>query len=179
MTDDKEIIKAMQRNLEQGFRLLMARYKEPVYWHIRRLVISHANAQDAAQESFVRIFRNFSQYREENSFRAWIFRIATNEALRILERDRNSRLFSLDEATNDLLNTKADEYFDESDYLAALLQRAITTLPPKQQLVFNLRYYNEMSYEEIASITDISAASAKTNYHVAKEKIIDYMNKND
>ncbi len=62
MTDDKEIIKAMQRNLEQGFRLLMARYKEPVYWHIRRLVISHANAQDAAQESFVRIFRNFSQY---------------------------------------------------------------------------------------------------------------------
>ena len=179
MTDDKEIIKAMQRNLEQGFRLLMARYKEPVYWHIRRLVISHADAQDAAQESFVRIFRNFSQYREENSFRAWIFRIATNEALRILERDRNSRLFSLDEATNDLLNTKADEYFDESDHLAARLQRAITTLPAKQQLVFNLRYYNEMSYEEIASISDISAASAKSNYHVAKEKIIDYMNKND
>lgn len=179
MTDDKEIIKAMQRNLEQGFRLLMARYKEPVYWHIRRLVISHANAQDAAQESFVRIFRNFSQYREENSFRAWIFRIATNEALRILERDRNSRLFSLDEATNDLLNTKADEYFDESDHLAARLQRAITTLPSKQQLVFNLRYYNEMSYEEIASISDISAVSAKSNYHVAKEKIIDYMNKND
>lgn len=179
MTDDKEIIKAMQRNLEQGFRLLMARYKEPVYWHIRRLVISHANAQDAAQESFVRIFRSFSQYREENSFRAWIFRIATNEALRILERDRNSKLFSLDEATNDLLNTKADEYFDESDHLAARLQRAITTLPSKQQLVFNLRYYNEMSYEEIASISDISAASAKSNYHVAKEKIIDYMNKND
>lgn len=179
MTDDKEIIKAMQRNLEQGFRLLMARYKEPVYWHIRRLVISHADAQDAAQESFVRIFRNFNQYREENSFRAWIFRIATNEALRILERDRNSRLFSLDEATNDLLNTKADEYFDESDHLAARLQRAITTLPSKQQLVFNLRYYNEMSYEEIASISDISAASAKSNYHVAKEKIIDYMNKND
>ena len=158
MTDDKEIIKAMQRNLEQGFRLLMARYKEPVYWHIRRLVISHADAQDAAQESFVRIFRNFSQYREENSFRAWIFRIATNEALRILERDRNSRLFSLDEATNDLLNTKADEYFDESDHLAARLQRAITTLPSKQQLVFNLRYYNEMSYEEIASTLSFSKA---------------------
>jgi RNA polymerase sigma-70 factor (ECF subfamily) len=169
----------MQRNLEQGFRVLMENYKEPVYWHIRRLVITHADAQDAAQEAFVRIFRNFSQYHEEYSFRAWIFRIATNEALRILERQRNSNIFSLDEATNDLLNTKADEYFDESDYLAALLQRAITTLPPKQQLVFNLRYYNEMNYEEMASITDISAASAKTNYHVAKEKIIDYMNKND
>ena len=179
MTDDKEIIRAMQRNLEQGFRVLMENYKEPVYWHIRRLVITHADAQDAAQEAFVRIFRNFSQYHEEYSFRAWIFRIATNEALRILERQRNSNIFSLDEVTNDLLNTKADEYFDESDYLAALLQRAITTLPPKQQLVFNLRYYNEMNYEEIASITDISAASAKTNYHVAKEKIIDYMNKND
>ena len=179
MTDDKEIIRAMQRNLDQGFRVLMENYKEPVYWHIRRLVITHADAQDAAQEAFVRIFRNFSQYHEEYSFRAWIFRIATNEALRILERQRNSNIFSLDEATNDLLNTKADEYFDESDHLAALLQRAITTLPPKQQLVFNLRYYNEMNYEEIAAITDISAASAKTNYHVAKEKIIDYMNKND
>ena len=80
MVNDKEITSVMRQNAEKGFRLLMASYKEPVYWHIRRLVVSHADAQDAAQETFVRVFRNFQQYNEANSFKAWIFRIATNEA---------------------------------------------------------------------------------------------------
>ena len=179
MTDDKEIIRAMQRNPEQGFRLLMASYKEPIYWHIRRLVVSHDDAQDAAQEAFVRIFRNFSQYSEENSFRAWIFRIATNEALRILVSHKNATILSLDDVTADILSTKADAFYDNSDAIAVRLQKAILHLPAKQQLAFNLRYYDELSYEEIGEVADSSAASAKTNYHLAKEKIIEYMLKND
>ena len=179
MTDDKEIIRAMQRNPEQGFRLLMASYKEPIYWHIRRLVVSHDDAQDAAQEAFVRIFRNFSQYSEENSFRAWIFRIATNEALRILVSHKNATMLSLDDVTADILSTKADAFYDNSDAIAVRLQKAILHLPAKQQLAFNLRYYDELSYEEIGEVADSSAASAKTNYHLAKEKIIEYMLKND
>lgn len=180
MTDDKEIIRAMQGNPEQGFRLLMASYREPLYWHIRRLVVSHDDAQDAAQEAFVRIFRNFSQYSEENSFRAWIFRIATNEALRILVRHKNTTMLSLDDVTTaDILSTKADAFYDSSDAIAVRLQKAILHLPAKQQLAFNLRYYDELSYEEIAEVADSSAASAKTNYHLAKEKIIEYMLNND
>lgn len=89
----------MRQNAEKGFRLLMASYKEPVYWHIRRLVVSHTDAQDAAQETFVRIFRNFQQYNETNSFKAWIFRIATNEALRLLGRQKGDMMLSLDENT--------------------------------------------------------------------------------
>ena len=179
MTDDREIIKAMQENPEQGFRLLMANYKEPVYWHIRRLVVNHADAQDAAQEAFVRIFRNFSQYSEENSFRAWIFRIATNEALRILVSQKSVKKLSFDDVTADILSTKADAFYDSSDAIAVRLQKAILHLPAKQQLAFNLRYYDELSYEEIAEVADSSAASAKMNYHLAKEKIIEYMRKND
>lgn len=179
MTDDKEIIRAMQGNPEQGFRLLMASYREPLYWHIRRLVVSHDDAQDAAQEAFVRIFRNFSQYSEENSFRAWIFRIATNEALRILVRHKNTTMLSLDDVTADILSTKAYAFYDSSDAIAVRLQKAILHLPAKQQLAFNLRYYDELSYEEIAEVADSSAASAKTNYHLAKEKIIEYMLNND
>ena len=179
MTDDKEIIRAMQGNPEQGFRLLMASYREPLYWHIRRLVVSHDDAQDAAQEAFVRIFRNFSQYSEENSFRAWIFRIATNEALRILVSHKNATMLSLDDVTADILSTKADAFYDSSDAIAVRLQKAILHLPAKQQLAFNLRYYDELSYEEIAEVADSSAASAKTNYHLAKEKIIEYMLNND
>ena len=179
MADDKGIIVAIRENPERGFRLLMASYKEPVYWHIRRLVVSHADAQDAAQEAFVRMFRNFQQYNEANSFKAWIFRIATNEALRHLGRMKNATMLSLDDVTADLLASKTDTFYDNSDALAARLQKAILHLPAKQQLAFNLRYYDELSYEDIAEIAGSSASSAKTNYHLAKEKIIEYMNNND
>lgn len=179
MTGDKEIIKAILENPEQGFRLLMASYREPLYWHIRRLVVSHADAQDVVQEAFVRVFRNFSQYSGEKSFRAWVFRIATNEALRLLGRMRNAVTLSLDDVTADMLSSKGDAYYDSSDAIAARLQKAILHLPAKQQLAFNLRYYDELSYEEIAEVAGSSAASAKTNYHLAKEKIIEYMQNND
>lgn len=179
MADDKGIIVAIRENPERRFRLLMASYKEPVYWHIRRLVVSHADAQDAAQEAFVRILRNFQQYNEANSFKAWIFRIATNEALRLLGKLKNSTMLSLDEVTADMLGTKADEYFDSSDAITMKLQQAILHLPAKQQLAFNLRYYDEMSYEEIAEVAGSTAASMKVSYNIAKEKIIAYMNNND
>ena len=179
MTDDKEIIKAIRQSTEKGFRMLLESYKEPVYWHIRRLVVSHDDAQDVVQETFVRIFRNLEQYNEDHSFKAWIFRIATNEALRHLGRQKNASMLSLDDVTADMLSTKADEYFDSSDTLAVRLQQAILQLPAKQQLAFNLRYYDELSYEEIAEVAGSSAASAKMNYHLPKEKIIEYINKND
>ena len=177
--NDKDIISAMREDAERGFRLLMKSYKEPLYWHIRRLVVSHDDAQDAAQEAFIRIFRSFGQYREENSLRAWVFRIATNEALRLLGRQKNATMLSLDDVTADMLSAKADAYHDSSDAIVARLQKAILHLPAKQQLAFNLRYYDELSYEEIAEVAGSSAASMKMNYHLAKEKIIEYMQKND
>lgn len=125
MADDKGIIVAIRENPERGFRLLMASYKEPVYWHIRRLVVNHADAQDAAQEAFVRIFRNFQQYNEANSLKVWIFRIATNEALRLLGKLKNSTMLSLDEVTADMLGTKTDGHFDSSDAITMKLQQAI------------------------------------------------------
>lgn len=179
MAGDKEITSVMQRDSEQGFRLLMAQYMEPVYWHIRRLVVSHADAQDAAQETFVRIFRSFGQYSEDNSLRAWIFRIATNEALRLLGRQKSQTMLSLDEVTGDMLSSKADGYQDSSDSITARLQQAILHLPAKQQLAFNMRYYDDMSYDEIAEAIGSTATAVKANYHFAKEKIIKYMNAND
>ena len=173
-TNDKDIILAMREDAEKGFRLLMATYKEPLYWHIRRLVVSHDDAQDAAQETLIRIFRSFGQYSEENSLRAWLFRIATNEALRLIERRREDSM-----PIEKVFDIQADSYINYSDLEAVRLQKAILTLPPKQQLAFNLRYYDEMDYEEIAQIADTTASSVKASYHVAKEKIIKYMTNND
>ena len=173
-TNDKDIVQAMQKDAERGFRLLMKSYKEPLYWHIRRLVVSHDDAQDAAQEAFIRIFRSFGQYNEQNSLRAWLFRIATNEALRLIER-RHEDTMPID----NVFDVQADSYINYSDLEAVRLQKAILSLPPKQQLAFNLRYYDEMDYDEIAQIADTTAASVKASYHVAKEKIIKYMTNND
>ena len=179
MTDDNQIISQIRENTEKGFRLLMAKYKEPVYWHIRRLVVSHTDAQDATQDTFLRIFRSFNQYSGEGSFKAWIFRIATNEALRLLGRNQGKATLSLDESPQVTLTMKADEYFDYGNTEAIKLQKAITDLPAKQQLAFNLRYYDDLSYKEIAVVTGSTEATVKANYHFAKEKIIKYMNSND
>jgi len=169
---------AVNADKEKGFRLLLASYKEPIYWHIRRMVVSHADAEDAAQETFVRIFRNFSQYSGSSSLKAWIFRIATNEALRLLGKRKGKETLSLDDLTTDITrahDAPPDSYYNDSDKVAARLQQAILTLPAKQQLAFNMRYYDEMPYEEIAEATGSTAASMKMNYSLAKEKIIRFM----
>lgn len=177
-TDDEKIISQMASRPEDGFRLLMAKYKVPVYWYIRRLVVGHDDAEDVVQETFVRVFRSFEQFRGDCSLSSWIYRIATNEALRFLSRG-SERPYSLDDETVHADRVMADEYVDYSDAEAVKLQKAILSLPMKQQTAFTLRYYDEMSYDDIAAVINCSPVSAKVNYHIAKEKIIEYMNLND
>jgi RNA polymerase sigma-70 factor (ECF subfamily) len=167
---DNDIIAEMRRQPEQGFRLLMRKYREPVYWHIRRMVVTHADAQDAAQETFVRIFKSMDSYRGNTSFAAWIYRIATNEALRLISK-RHDNVSMEREGTNILDQLPADNYINIADTEAVNMQRAILALPPKQQVVFNMRFYDEMEYGDIAAATDSSVAAVKMNYHLAKEKV--------
>lgn len=167
---DNDIIAEMRRQPEQGFRLLMRKYREPVYWHIRRMVVTHADAQDAAQETFVRIFKSMDSYRGNTSFAAWIYRIATNEALRLISK-RHDNVDMEREGTNLFDQMPADNYINIADTEAVNMQRAILALPPKQQVVFNMRFYDEMEYGDIAAATDSSVATVKMNYHLAKEKV--------
>ena len=176
--NDNGIIDTLKESPERGFRMLMMKYQEPLYWHIRRLVVSHDDAQDAAQETFVRIYRSFDQYRGDCSFRSWIYRIATNEALRIISK-RRQEVVSLESAATGVQFIAGDNYIDYDDKVAVKLQKAILPLPPKQQLAFNLRYYDELAFDEIARIADSTPSSIKASYHVAKEKIVKYMNSND
>ena len=169
--NDNDIIETLNASRETGFRMLLSKYQEPVYWHIRRLVVSHDDAQDATQETFVRMFRSLEQFRGDSSLRTWLYRIATNEALRLIGKRRQETV-SLDSVTTGVEIIAADK-------VAVKLQKAILTLPPKQQLAFNLRYYDELGFDEIAKIADSTAASVKASYHIAKEKIIKYMNSND
>ncbi len=175
--DDKELLELTAKDPEKGFRYLMAKYKEAVYWHIRRLVVAHEDAQDATQETFVRVFRSLSDFKGECTFRSWVYRIATNEALRLLGKYKEGQV-SWEDSFDELSCMMADEYVDYSDLETVKLQKAILSLPAKQQLAFNLRYYNDLGYDEIAVIIGSTADSAKSNYHIAKDKIVKYMNAN-
>ena len=176
--NDKGIVDTLKQSPENGFRMLMMKYQEPVYWHIRRLVVSHDDAQDASQETFVRIYRSFNQYRGDCSLRSWIYRIATNEALRLISKRKHEEV-SLESDSTGINLIPADNYIDFDDKVAVKLQKAILSLPPKQQLAFNMRYYDELGFDEIAKVADSTPTSIKASYHVAKEKIIKYMNSND
>lgn len=177
---NNDICIAINENPDKGFRLLIQRYGEQLYWHIRRLVASHDDAQDAEQETFIKAYRGFSQLETPKALTSWLYRIATREALRMIEKNKKpaALLDNIDDK-NGSLNIKADPYVDYSDAVAVKLQKAILSLPPKQQLAFNMRYYDDMDYQQIADIMDTTPSTAKVNYHLAKEKIIKFMNTND
>ena len=142
------------------------------------MVVSHADAQDVVQETFLKIFKSSADLRDDDSLKSWVYRIATNEALRHL-RKNSLESYPIDDAPADLLELRADEYTDYSDLEAVKLQKAINSLPEKQRVAFNLRYYDELSYEEIAEITGSTPASAKVSYHIAKNRVINFMNNHD
>lgn len=160
----------------RGFALLMKLYSEPLYWHIRRLVVSHEDAEDVMQECFVKAYNNLDRFERRSSLKTWLYRIATNEALRHIERVRRERggVQSYDDGRMLLDRFEAESGVDFNT-MEAKLQCAILALPEKQRMVFNLRYFDEMSYEQISEVMETSKSSLKTSYHYAAEKIRRYM----
>ena len=175
MIHDDIIRETCRTNLEQGFRLLVEKFKSPMYWHIRRMVVSHEDAEDVLQETFIKVFRYLDDFRYECSFSTWLYRIATNECIRFLNH-RKEQTVSDEEIHEELMEKlMASEYVDYDNAMEVKFQQALLTLPEKQRLVFNLRYYDELKYEEISQITDTKVETLKANYHFAKEKIKKFM----
>ena len=176
--DEDKIREACTRNPEEGFRMLVDQFQQHMYWHIRRMVVSHEDAEDVLQETFIRIFRYIGDFRSESSLSTWIYRIVTNECIRFLNK-KKEEILSSEEVQEDLLNKlMASEYLDYENEMEVKFQQAVLRLPEKQRVVFNLRYYDELSYEEISKITDSKVETLKANYHFAKEKIKEYMTNN-
>ena len=174
----EELIIQKIRNEETknyGFNLLVREYQERVYWHIRRLVHYHEDADDVLQNTFVKVFRNIGKFKGDSTLFTWIYRIATNESITHLKKKKRLAADSIDEETPIFL--KADDYFD-GDRAALLLKSAIANLPEKQMLVFNMRYYEELSYQEISEVCDTSVGSLKASYHHAVKKIEEFLKNN-
>jgi len=160
---------------EKAFTAIIKKYQEKLYWHIRRMVVEHEDANDVLQNVFIRVWNGLENFREDSQLYTWLYRIATNECLSFLEQQKRKSTASLDESESGLGNkVVADKYFDPNK-LEWKLQLAIQQLPEKQRIVFTLRYYDEMPYEEMSRVLDTSEGALKASYHHAVKKIEDYI----
>ena len=177
--DDEQLLAMLKSatDRDRGYRLLMDKYGSKLYWHIRRIVVAHEDAEDAMQETAINVFSSIDKFEQKSSLGTWLYRIATNEALRLLRR-RTGFFQSIDSLGDTLVEKLEDEAGIDADATAVLFQKALLQLPTQQRLAFNLRYYDEMPYEEIAKITGKNVNTLKTNYHFAVSKIKNYLKEN-
>ncbi|MBR3830868.1 MAG: sigma-70 family RNA polymerase sigma factor [Muribaculaceae bacterium] len=179
--DDLELVARLREpsTCREAFGDVIKRYSEPLYWQIRRMVNNHDDANDLLQNTFMKAWGSIEHFRGEAKLSTWLYKIAINESITFLERERKRQNISLDDEESFLINTiEADEFID-SDELALLLRKAIATLPEKQRLVFNMKYYDEMKYEQMSEILGTSVGALKASYHLAVKKIEQFFKDRD
>jgi len=178
VTQDDRALLALYRQpdtREKGFTAIIQKYQERLYWHIRRLVIDHEDANDVLQNVFIKVWKNLEGFREDAQLFTWLYKIATNECLTFLEQQKRKSAVSLSDLETGLSNKlRADSQFD-ANKLEWKLQKAILSLPEKQRVVFNLRYYDEMPYEEMSRVLETSEGALKASYHHAVKKIEEFI----
>lgn len=175
--NEKDIIEQLQDPARQreAFACVVRQYSEQLYWQIRRMVISHDDANDLLQNTFIKAWSNLEYFRAEAKLSTWLYRIALNECLTFLNKQRAANQLSLDDIDATLVNKlESDSYFN-GDEMQRYFQEALLTLPEKQRIVFNLKYFQEMKYEEISEILGTSVGALKASYHHAVKKIENYL----
>lgn len=159
----------------EAFRALVSQYSQNIYWHIRRIVLVHEDADDVLQETFIKAWQNIDSFRGDSKILTWLYRIATNESLTHLRKNKKESQFDIDNPEFDVENVlQSDSYFD-GDEAVIKLQKAILRLPEKQRLVFMMKYYDDMKYSEISKVLDTSVGALKASYHHAVTKIEEYL----
>ncbi|MCK5443425.1 MAG: sigma-70 family RNA polymerase sigma factor [Maribacter sp.] len=159
----------------KAFEVLVNTYKERLYWHIRRIVLNHDDTDDVLQNTFIKVYKNIDNFNGESKLYSWMYRIATNEALTFLKKKLKKLRISDAELQDKMIdNLQADVYF-EGDEIQLKLQKAVATLPEKQKLIFNMKYFEEMKYEEISDILDTTVGGLKASYHLAVKKVESFL----
>jgi len=159
-----------------GFNLLVRKYQERIYWIIRKMVIDHDDANDVTQEVFIKVWKNLDKFRAEAQIFTWVYRIATNECLNFLNKKRKRFFVAWADVETELLKKMDNSQYIEGDEIQLKLQKALLKLPDKQRLVFNLKYYEDLKYSQIADITKTSIGALKASYHHAVKKIEEILN---
>lgn len=177
MVDEVILVEQLQnvQTKEQAFRVLITEYKERLYWHIRKIVISHDDADDVLQNTLIKVFRGIDNFKQESQLFSWMYRIATNESITFINKRAKERNTEISEIKQGLVTSlQSDEWFT-GDEIQLILQEAVATLPEKQQLVFNMKYFDNMKYDEISNILETSVGGLKASYFHAVKKIENYI----
>ena len=177
MIDEITLVKQLQnvQTKEKAFGVLISRYKERLYWHIRKIVISHDDADDVLQNTFIKVFRGIDNFKKESKLYSWMYRIATNESITFINKRAKEKNTDISEIKQELISClQSDEWFT-GDEIQLILQEAIARLPNKQQLVFNMKYFDNMKYNEISDILKTSVGGLKSSYFHAVKKIEHYI----
>ena len=177
MQDEKVFIDQLlhPKTQHEAFRKLLQLYQKPLYNHIRNIVLNHDDTDDVLQNTFIKVFQNIENFKGESKLFSWMYRIATNEALTFLQQKAKKQGISNVEVQQKALNKLESDVFFDGDEIQLKLQKAIATLPEKQQLVFKMKYFQELKYEEISEIVDTSVGALKASYHLAVKKIEEYL----
>lgn len=180
MQDEKVFIERLlnPKTQQESFRELLHLYQKPLYNHIRNIVLNHDDTDDVLQNTFLKIFQNISKFKGESKLFSWIYRIATNEALTFLQQKAKKTGINSEEVQQNALNKLESDVFFDGDEIQLKLQKAIAILPEKQQLVFKMKYFEELKYEEISEIVTTSVGALKASYHLAVKKIEEYLKTN-
>ncbi|PQB07213.1 RNA polymerase subunit sigma-70 [Polaribacter filamentus] len=177
MTDEITFIAELKngKTKEKAFRILISKYKERLYWHIRKIVISHDDADDVLQNTFIKIFKNIDKFNEQSKLYSWMYRIATNESITFINKRAKERNVDISDYHEQLASTLESDVHFSGDEIQLILQKAIATLPQKQQLVFNMKYFDEIKYNEMSEILETSVGALKASYFHAVKKIENYI----
>lgn len=178
--NDKELLRLFRssENRNYAFNMIVRKYQERLYWHIRKMVLDHDDANDLLQNTFIKAWKGLDNFREDAELFTWLYRIATNETLTFLKQKRNKFLLPIVDVEKELEQTlESDQYFDGNE-LQKKVQKAILTLPAKQRLIFNMKYFDDMKYEEIAEVLGTSVGALKASFHLAAKKIQKYIENN-
>ena len=168
---DDNISELLRTDLNKGFRLIVEKYSQKLYWHIRRLVILHEDADDALQNTFINAWKSIGNFRSESSLYTWLYTIATNEALTLIKKRKRNAAVSIDDLGSYFASSHEGSTWFDGDEAQMKLQNAILQLPEKQRIVFNLKYYDEMTYEEMSKVLKTSEGALKASYYHAVKKI--------
>ncbi|MDO9262099.1 MAG: RNA polymerase sigma factor [Flavobacteriaceae bacterium] len=173
MTNEATLINNLKNPLtqERAFLELMGLYKERLYWHIRRIVLNHDDADDVLQNTFIKVYRNIDSFKEESKLYSWIYRIATNESITFINKKAKENHLDIADLHEKMANNLYNDPLFEGDEIQLILQKAVATLPQKQQLVFKMKYFEEMKYTEMSEILDTSVGALKASYFHAVKKI--------
>ena len=160
---------------EKAFRELISLYKERLYWHVRKIVTSHDDTDDVLQNTFIKIYKNIGKFNQESKLFSWMYRIATNEAITFINKRAKEKKVNIAEVQEYLVNTLENDVYFTGEEIQEILQKAIATLPQKQQLVFNMKYFDNIKYTEISEILGTSVGALKASYFHAVKKIESYI----